>query len=134
VQGRRCGRLLLVQVVFVEGDLDGGPVGVSVVVDLEVVGLEETAQGRLGQRGEGLAGGGEGVEEFERLDAGLSVVEGGQFTAPLLELAFEVVEGLLDLGEQLAVVVLLGGEGGGQAFLLDVQVLDVACEEAALAF
>jgi len=123
----------LVQVVFAEGDLDRGPVGVPVVLDLEVERLEQMAQDRLGHLGEPLGGGGEGVEQLERVDAGLPVVEGGQLVALLRKLAFEVVELLPDLGEQLALVVLSGGEGRGQALLLGGQVLDGSRERAALA-
>jgi hypothetical protein len=56
MQRRGCRLLQLVEVVPAEGDLDGGPVGVPVVLDLEMERLEQATQDRLGQLAEASAG------------------------------------------------------------------------------
>src|SRR6266540_2284770 len=91
------------------------------------------AKDRLGQLGKAPAGRGKGVQEFQRVGIGLPLIQSGQLAAPLFALAFEVVELLVDLGEQLALVVVLGGEGGGQPLLLSAQILDGSRECMALA-
>jgi len=111
MQYRGCRLLQLVDVVPAEGDLDGGPVGVPVVLDLEMERLEQATQDRLGQLAEASAGRGKRVQEVERVGIGLPLLQSGQLVASLLELAFEVVELLADLGEQLAFVIAAAERG-----------------------
>src|SRR6266508_5235968 len=115
---RGCCFLQLDQVVAAERDFDGGEVGVPVVLDLEMERLEQATQDWLGQLVEASSGGGKRVQEVKCVDIDLPFVQSGQLSAPLFELAVQLVELLADLGEQLALFVLLVGKGGGQPLLL----------------
>src|SRR6266545_5570704 len=117
-----------------EGDADCGPVGVSVVVDLELVGAEQAAQGRLWQFREAAGRDREGVEELEGVGLVLLGGERGEvleFGLALLIEGLEVLAKFVDDQGGLVVVAVeavVERKGTDQAALADVQIVDGALQ------
>ena len=117
-----------------EGDADCGPVGVSVVVDLELVGAEQPAQGWLWQFREAAGRDREGVEELEGVGLVLLGGERGEvleFGLALLIEGLEVLAKFVDDQGGLVVVAVeavVERKGTDQAALADVQIVDGALQ------
>jgi hypothetical protein len=92
----------LIQAVLLQGDLQGRPVGVLVVADLELEGDKQAPQGGLGRALEGDRSDRQGVQQLNRAGVGglLLVVEGGQVAGGGVALALEFGEPPVDLGER----------------------------------